>query len=177
MKLPLILAGLCLAVTTFGQGVLNFSNYNTASAVVAPVFDSDGVTRLGTAYYGQLYAGPTESSLDPIGSAIRFKDAGSVGSGYIIGGTVTVPTVPDFSKAFVQLRAWEASGGASFEAAQAAGRKTGESPVFQVVVGSRWIGLPAPLIGLQSFALVPEPARAWLLAVGLAGLALARRQG
>ncbi len=177
MKLPLILAGLCLAAPTLAQGVLKFSNYSTVDGIIAPVFDSDGVTRLGSAYYGQLYAGPAESSLAPIGSAIPFKDAGNVGSGFIIGGSVTVPTVPDYSKAFVQLRAWEASGGTSFEAAQAASSKTGESPVFQVVVGSRWIGLPAPLTGLQSFALVPEPAPAWLLAVGLAAFALARRQG
>lgn len=168
-----------LAGTALAQGTVKFSNYSTVDGINAPFFTPEGV-KLGSAYLGQLYAGPTGDSLAPVGSAIPFRNnpATGAGTGYVVGGTVTINSVAPGANAFVQLRAWEATGGTSYEAAQAAGVVYGASATIWIATGGGGSppATPAPLTGLQSFSLIPEPAPAWLLAVGLAGLALARRR-
>ena len=59
------------------------------------------------------------------------------------------------STASVQVRAWDAGGGATFEAAFAAGNKTGQSKDLSVVTGGFGLppSAPATLVGLESFAL------------------------
>jgi hypothetical protein len=54
--------------------------------------------------------------------------------------------------AYVQVRAWEASKGATYEAAQAAGGKHGSSATITVVTGGDLV-VPSNLIGLQGFRL------------------------
>ncbi len=179
-RLLLASAFVAAAATAMAQGTVKFSNFSTVDGINSPVFAPGGV-KLGSAYLGQLYAGPTEGSLAPVGSAaIAFKDAAGVGTGYIIGGTATLGNVGVGATAFIQLRAWEAAGGTSYEAAQAAGKLFGSSATISVVTGGQPPSgpplVPAPLTGLASFTLVPEPSTLALGVLGAAALLLRRRR-
>ena len=176
--LMLASAFVAAAATALAQGTVNFSNYSKADGIDAPVFAPGGV-KLGSAYLGQLYAGPTADSLAPVGTAaIAFRDAAGNPTGYIIGGKMSIPTVAEGATAFIQLRAWEAAGGTSYEAAQAAGKMYGSSATIQISTGGDSLvppKTPAPLTGLASFTLVPEPSTLALGVLGAAALLLRRR--
>jgi hypothetical protein len=75
------------------------------------------------------------------------------------------------------VRAWEAAGGTSYDAALAGGFRTGVILVYRDD-WRRWFlpSLPANLVGLTSFSLVPEPSTYALLALGAAALFLRRRK-
>jgi hypothetical protein len=181
-----ILAGiacLALSVGAFAQGTVLFSNTQSALGVAggAPVFDVDGTTRLaGAEYLAQLFAGPDANSLQPWGvDASPFRTG--AGAGFWNPGadaTRVIGTVAPGAEATIVVRAWEAAGGTSFDAAVAAGAKWGESAAFTVATGG--VGapptLPSPLVGLTSFSLVPEPSTYALLALGAAALFLRRRK-
>lgn len=142
-----------LVLHAHGQATVNFANRITGT-LDAPVFDVDGVTRLaGSAFRARLYAGPTEGSLAAVGSAVPFRTG--AGGGYVDTGgesTRTVASVAPGGRVYVQLRAWEAAKGSTYEEAQAAGAKTGVSPIFSVIGGGGLLP-PANLIGLTSFRL------------------------
>jgi hypothetical protein len=140
-------------------GLVVFNNFVPLAGVDAPVFDADGTTRLaGEAYLAQLYAGPTAETLVPAGGALPFQTGPA--SGYVAltpsGNVVTLMAVPPGGVAFVQMRAWEAAGGSSFEQAMTAGAKTGVSGVIQVVTGGAPPQFPADLAGLASFSIRNE---------------------
>lgn len=93
-------------------------------------------------------------------------------AGYIIATTVQINTVPPRGWAWLQVRAWDARLGATYEDVEALDvGGYGESRLFYAQGGSQ-LGLPTlpgPLIGLQSFsvrAVVPEPTTWALLALG-----------
>lgn len=157
------------------QGSLDFKT--KATGIDAPVFAADGVTKLGSAYLGQLYAGPTGGSLAPIGTAVAFKDGS--GLGYIVAGKVLVPTVAEGGKADVIFKAWKASDGTSFEAAMNSGGLYGQSELLVgIITGGDNLSpavVPQPLTGLASFSLVPEPSTVALGLLGAAALLLRRR--
>lgn len=164
------------AATTLAQGTIKFSNYSPADSINALVY-APGAVKLGTAYLGQLYAGASIDSLAPVGAAVAFKDASGVGTGIVSGGTVTTALAAG-STAYVQLKAWEASGGASYEAAKNSGKMFGSSEIVKIDAlggGGSPPAVPAPLKGLQSFTLVPEPSTLALGVLGAAALMLRRR--
>ncbi len=152
---------LCIGLLLFGwssathaQGTVDFSN-RKGLGINAPVFDTDGATKLGDRFLGQLYAGTNASTLGPVGVPVAFRNLPGTtnGSGYIVAGLLTLPGTITGPAAWLQFRAWESNGGSSYEAALAARKNTGKSAVFQITPGG---GLtpPAPLIGLQGFSLV-----------------------
>lgn len=148
---------LLTAVNTFAQGTVNF--VNVGPGLSAPVFDIDGTTALGPAFLAQLFVGnsSSENSLSAVPDTAAF-----IGSGFFVGGIRTLPGFAPGSKPFFQVRVWAAAGGASYEAALAAGAKAGKSPVFQIgePLGDPFASpptVPAKLIGLRSFALIPKP--------------------
>jgi hypothetical protein len=130
-------------------GMVNLANV-TSSDVNAPVFDVDGVTMLsGGGYLAQLYAGPSSAALRPVGQPRVFS---STVPGRILPIAVTIPTVEAGSEAIVQVRAWQASKGASYEEARALGGKFGRSPLLMIMTPPPPpIGYPVNLAGLQSF--------------------------
>lgn len=159
--LALLLASLSAAQagSTDTNGTLDFSNYKPGR-LNAPVYDTDNVTRLGANFMAQLYAGPTTNTLASVGSPVPFRNmpAETTGSGYIIAGKVVLANVGQSAPAYVELRAWEASKGASYEAASAAGGKTRRSSIVQVTTGGDDLSPPAPpavLVGLQSNVNLP----------------------
>lgn len=169
--------GLFAVAAALAQGTVNFTNY-WIDGPNAPVYDTDGVTKLGSAFYAQLYAAPTPDSLTPVGMPIRFKDYQGKPTGYFIGGKVTIPSVAEGAQAYCQVRAWPVSAGESFEAAQAAGAHWGVSNVLWLWTGGDDLNppmTPAVFVGLASFTLVPEPGTALLLMAGFGGWFLWRQ--
>lgn len=200
MKQLLLAVGIIgVALSSFAQGTVVFNNRFTASTppVDAPVY-RDVVTgsladRLeGTAWLAQLYGGAanqTEAQLVPVlGAAVPFRTGAA--AGYVDVGTDNSRTIPGTvsgGSAVLQLRVWSAAAGATWEVAQAAAQtnptyRTGKSNLITVSglggpVPSSPDAPPAPLVGLQSFAVVPVPEPA-SIAMGIlgAGLLLALRR-
>lgn len=150
-----------LEVRSLSGGTVVFANYSPAAGIDAPVFDSDGTNRLaGAAFLAQLYAGPDESHLAPVGGAVPFMTG--TGAGYVDkgpgGNVVQIPSVEPGALAFVQMRAWESARGADFETALAGGGRCGRSLVIQVQTGGAGSppSVPAALVGLQSFTVGVE---------------------
>lgn len=181
-----ILAGiacLTLCVGAFAQGTVNFNN--NVPGAPAPVFDVDGTTRLeGTDYLAQLFAGPDPDSLSAWGAALSFRTG--LGAGFFNpssspeGASRSIGTVAPGSTANIEVRVWQTVGGThtSYDSAFAGGALTGRSAVFTVVTGGAGDppSLPANLVGLTSFSLVPEPSTYALLALGAAALFIRRRK-
>jgi hypothetical protein len=147
---------------TSAQGQISFNN--TPPIPDAPVFDVDGITRLeGPRYRAQFWGGSSEDSLAPLGLSVPFLTG--EGTGYFVGATITIPSVPSGGLAFAKVVAWDTSSGASYQ--EAAIR--GESLIFTVLLDDFGIRPPAILRGLQSFSLIPEPGSGLLFLAGAAG--------
>jgi len=99
-------------------------------------------------------------------------------------GFLSIYSVPPFGWAWLQVRAWDARLGSTYEEVLALGKGGyGESPLFYAQGNNPDAEppmSPAPLIGLQSFSLrevVPEPSTWTLLTLGGATLCwLSRRR-
>lgn len=153
-----------------GQGEIIMRN-RLAGVMDAPVFDTDCVTRLdGPAFLAQTYVELPGSSLAPMGPVIPFRTGGA--AGYIPEGVgVFIPGAQSGISVNVQLRAWEAAAGPTYEAAAANGGKHGFSNIVPIEPG---FGTPSPpsVVGLVSFCLVPEPTTSILTMVGVIGSAV-----
>lgn len=186
-------AALCLLLTcpVFGQGSFALQNHNTYYGIDAPVFDAQGNPLSGTNYLVELWGGATSNSLVPAlelsRGLIRWMVSFSNG-GYFFSsaGFLSVPAAQAGGGGFswLQVRAWDARLGSSYEEVVARGLGGyGESSLFYAQGNNPFAEppmLPAPLIGLQSFSLravVPEPSTWTLLALGGIGLGWASRRG
>lgn len=187
-----LITGAALVLTSTGllcaQGTVSFNNRVLATdgvsfLVNAPVFDSDGTTALsGNTYLAALYAGPVGGSLLQIGAAVPFRTTTRAGYVDLTSPDRIIGTVAPGAVASVQVRAWLAVAGTTtyptYEAALAAGGKVGTSNTFSVTTGGSGspASLPANLIGMQSFSVVPEPSILAFSVVGVAILAFRRRK-
>jgi hypothetical protein len=141
--------GAVLYISSGGGGSVNFSNLGESH-----VYDVDGTTRLpaGTTFLAQLYAGPTADSLQAVAGTAAFAFPG-----LFDGGTRYIPSVTPGQVASVQVRVWETAYGTSYEQARDTGGRTGTSAILQVRTGGGGFppSIPAELVGLQNFSLVP----------------------
>jgi len=184
MKTLLVAAALgFVAVGALAQGQFTFGNKNLAATppIDAKVYSNEARTDplAGTAYWTQAYvklATDPDSSYAPVGSAVNFRTGNN--AGYIVPVVVTTPYGGGIA-INVEMRAWEASGGTSYEAAIASGKLAGKSlPVnLNVTVAPN---APADMTGLTSFNLtgvpvIPEPSTFALGLLGAAALVLRRR--
>ncbi len=187
MKAILILSFMTLFSAIFparGQSSFALRNYYPPD-VNAPVFDSRGARLEGSNYAAELWGSATPDSLAPVLTYVTgqrvivpFLSGPGLGAGYFsdpegraFGDQLTVPGVPPGTGlAWLEVRAWDTRLGATYEDVAARGvGGFGESPLFSAH-GSNpldLLGVPAPLIGLQSFSLVPEPSALLLLLLGL----------
>jgi hypothetical protein len=180
MKTAIVVAlsafSLLPACTVLSQSSFEFKNRNTLRGVDAPVFDAQGIPLAGTNYSAELWGGTTVDSLQPAlnidqGNQRLIIPFWNVPPGYFSSsvGFLSIVTVPPNGWAWLQVRAWDARLGSTYEAVAALGSGGyGESPLFYAQGADPLREPPepaAPLIGLQSFSLravVPEPS-SWLL--------------
>jgi hypothetical protein len=170
-KSLLIIACLVASLSAFAQGTVNFAN--AGGGVTAPVTNQDGSRLAGAGFQAQLLVGATADSLTPVATT-GFLTGG--GAGFFNGGVVTLSAHAPGSRPFFQVRAWDVSSGATFDAASVRGQST----VFQLGVttglggGGSPPAPPAALVGLTSFQLVPEPSTIALAILGAGALLLRR---
>ncbi len=147
-----------------GGGQFTFGNKNL---IASPPIDAkmcywDCVTGLaGTAYWAQAYvkrANEPESSYRAVGQPVHFRTGAN--AGYIVSTVVTTP-FPAGTAVTVQMRAWEAAFGDSYEEAQTNGGSFGKSNdvLLTVTVAP---AVPPDMVGLArtcgwGFPPVPEP--------------------
>jgi hypothetical protein len=174
------------------QGIFWFSNLRPTAGINAPVFDADGKALEGTNYLAALYVGNSVDSMEPAieydGAplmAVRTFRTGAA-AGYLFNNPpmVLATNVSGGEMlVWVQMRAWDAALGATYEAVLDLGLGGyGESPLFQAIPGHEGIEGPLPrdLVGLESFSLrpvIPEPGTLSLFLVALPVLWLASRRG
>jgi hypothetical protein len=182
-----VAVGLSFMSGLYAQGTVDFRNKVAATATTpaldAPVFDSDGTTKLsGANFFAQVWFSATQAgSFAPITDTAAVFRTGA-GAGYwnagIDSGRV-LPGITAGSAAWIQIRVWDSTFGASPDVAKAAGGKWGDSNIFQVTNtggSGNPPGLPAVLAGLTSFSMqVPEPSTIALGVLGLGALLLRRR--
>lgn len=171
----------------FAQGTVTFANAGVG--LNAPIFHSDGTSRLAsTSYQAMLMGGASAGSLVQYGSIATFIGAGA--PGYFNGGAATITTVSPGSTGFFEIIVWDSTllgttTGATEAQALAyanAGHADvwGASAIFQNTTGG--VGSPATppatLTGLTSFSLnpVPEPTTFALAGLGTAALSIFRRR-
>jgi hypothetical protein len=147
----------------------------------AIITDKAGDPIAGDAGWAQLYAGPDADSLAPIGQAVNFLPAGSGFEGFFSGGALAIPSVAPGANAEISVRAWLATQGTSWEQAVASGDNFGWSNnggTFTVATGGAGSppSLPANLVGMEAFQLIPEPSTTALGIIGAFALLLRRRK-
>ena len=164
---------LLLTCSAVGQATFELNNRFLPLGINAPVYDDKGVPLAGTNYLAELYGGPSPGVLMPAsdGAERRIWVPFRV-QGYFSGSGVFIRNVPGFGWAWLQVRAWDARLGTSYEDAAARGLGGyGESPLFYARGGIEGhLGPPPqPLIGLQSFRLRPVTPAALVHSIRLQG--------
>jgi hypothetical protein len=128
---------------------------NHRPGVNAPVTDDRGLRVTGPEFLAQLYGAPSGRSLVPVGAAIPFgtgENAGYFSDPF----ERVVPGTSPGAEAILEVRAWDARGGRTFDEAAANGALHGVSnPMLTVLGGGP--ALPAVLTQLQPFSLGSRP--------------------
>lgn len=177
-KLLLVAACIVASVAAMAQGSLVVANSTAVNGVAAPIFDTDGVTKLtGANFWVQVYAGGSADSLTAQGTAVNFRTGNNIG--LFSAQTLSVASVAPGGSAFVQVKAWEGAAGSTYESALSGGKKAG----FGNIVGPFVTGgagtppsTPPNVTGLTSFSLViPEPSTIALALLGAGALFIRRR--
>lgn len=176
----------------FSQSSFSFRNL-VPPVIDAPVFDAAGNRLAGTNYLAMLYGGPAINSLEPAWAEtgtdmapVPFTYAPTDQAGYFSqNGATIIGNVPCAGVAWLQVRAWDAQLGPTYEDVVNLGLGGyGESNLFQEQGGKPpgfCLGSPSPselLHGLQSFALrevIPEPGSMLLMLLALPALLFCRR--
>lgn len=199
MKIPLLalltMIGLLPVLSSRAQSMFWLNNHTIG--VDAPIYDALGQPLSGTDFMVELWGGTAPDALMPALASYNlqrviipfdtggyFRDrSGPERPGPVLRGHPTIFSVPTGLPAWLQVRAWDAHLGATYEDVVARGLGGfGESPVFSAVGTDPYAVPPfppAPLIGLQSFNLlpvIPEPTTPLLLLLGVLVLIVLRRR-
>lgn len=148
-----LIAVLCtvVGISAFaGAGTVALDNTPLRGGSEEGRFYRDGVFLSGPAYLAQLYAGIESDRLVKVGEPTAFLTGDM--AGYFSGGSVAIPFIQGSIMAFVQVRAWEAENGATFEEAALSGHWSGISSILHVLTGNPWSTPPSPpasLFGLK----------------------------
>lgn len=182
IRFLLTLATAAWAIAVHAQGTVWFQNLDSQRGIDAPVFESDGITKLsGTQFIAELLGGPSTATLASIASTSFLE--GPV-AGYYNGGIHGIPSVVGGTLSWVQVRVWNMASGASFLQAQASGLPNSwwQSSVFSVVTGTTGPNptFPGALTGLGTSPVylnsVPEPSPVALMGLGLITMLVSLRR-
>jgi hypothetical protein len=151
-----LVAFVCVLATAgaSAQGTVHIANFvfGTPPIVDARFYDEQGVLLHGSDYVAQLFYWRPAGGFQPAGGPVPFVNITN-GYGYFFGSDVELPGVTVLGSTWVQVRAWAAAGGASFEQAALSGAWTGQSKIlFVPTTGGLGGGVPATaadLIGLE----------------------------
>jgi len=179
----LVVVGLT-AVTTYGQGTFNFSNFS--GPVDAPVRQGTaGNPLVSSATYMATVAWALGVVSDPAALSLLPSATtpflGSGFPGYFFGPAVS-PGATVNGTVTLQVLYWNQTTGATFATAKSvAGGEWAESALFQVSIPASATGLPVDLVGLTPRTMqinppVPEPATIALAGLGAAALLIFRRR-
>lgn len=170
----LILGAVLATPLAHAQGQFGFGNWVPRWGIDARVIRWGDWTNLprGDEWWAQAYVGLEQDSLQPVDVPVHFRTG--YGAGYIYNQIVTTP-YPGGTPIWVEMRAWSAYDGDSFEAAAAAVGECGRSLPVRLTVAEPPDEVPY-MLGLQGFTLsnVPEPPAAALALLGIAGLCAVR---
>jgi hypothetical protein len=151
--------GLLIAQSGLAQGYFFFRNISPGDGLDAPILDARGIPLEGTNYLAELYGGARPETIAPaLDEVLRQRASAPLRTrGYFVGTGVLVLNVGGGDYAWLQVRAWDARLGATYEEVVARGLGGfGESPLFYALSAVHGhLSLPRPLIGLQSFRLRP----------------------
>ena len=127
---------------------------NHTFGVDAPVTDDRGIRLSGHDFLAQLYGSPANQPAFPVGAAVPFGTDENAGYFSDIVSRV-IPGTTSGVAAVVEIRAWDARTGRTYEEAAQNGGLHGAS-LLSVVLGGGNLP-PAYLVGMQPFSLVARP--------------------
>lgn len=131
------------AFPVLAAGTVNLDNRpKVVGGEGARFYDDGGNFLEGPRYVAQLYAGQSEDRLVSVGASVPFLTGEQ--SGYFRGPDVAIPFIEDLDMAWVQVRAWDGAGGATFEDAATSGYWSGISSILYVRTGGNPGGVPVP---------------------------------
>jgi len=168
-------------MSAFAQGTVNFGNgvaFTTATDQSRLVYLGSigaGKELIGTQFAAQLYYGPSAANLQAVATTGNlFRAAGTTSPGtWSSGGTRTLTGFLAGDTVMLQVRAWDTTTGATYDAATT----RGASQVFSYVVPAAGSLASAFYKNLRGFAVVvPEPSTFAFAGIGLLGLIMARRR-
>ncbi|HEX7859687.1 MAG TPA: PEP-CTERM sorting domain-containing protein [Verrucomicrobiae bacterium] len=171
---------LLVSFSALAQGTIQFSTFNSARGVNAPVFYADG-RGIGEAYPGitaQLFLVGAGGALTALTPATTFNTGTTAANRYVVIPTsnVIVPGVPAGGSANIVMRVFN---GPTFETSNTRGQT---APVLVNNLGGTPSGggaplQPAVLAGLQGIEIgVPEPSTLAFGLLGAAAFLLRRRR-
>jgi len=177
-----------LTSAVLGQSTFQFQNL-VPPVLDAAVFDAYGNPLAGANYAAELWGGAMSNSLSPTlnldsGQRLILPFGEGLAAGYFgTTASMAVWEVPGNGLAWLQVRAWDTRLGATYEDVDSLGLGGyGESLLFQARGGCITCMPPVasqPLIGLQSFSLlpvIPEPSTWALFTLGAGAIWFAARR-
>ena len=153
----LITIWFALLLQAHSQGTFFFSNPGAHTRIGS----IDGPLA-GPGIWAQMLAGPSPSSLDPVGMPVEHL----LGNGIAINGTISVPNVAPTQTAYVQMVAWD---GALWGTALAGvpDDQLGRTDIVPVVLSFPIIDpVGSPHFGQPAIVPVPEPSAVALALFG-----------
>jgi hypothetical protein len=177
-KTILTILGVAATFSTFAQGTIVVAN--NKGATIYPVLLPDGATAKGASYSVELFI----NNMDPankIGATMTLAESNGR---FALSGGQTVPGGAPGAIVNLIARAWDNTGGATYDTALIKGSSTFKSPALGGDVDGDPSTPPAPAPamvtgnpdGFQNIQLLPEPSTIALGALGVAALLLRRRK-
>jgi hypothetical protein len=118
-----------------------------------PIFDVDGVTKLsGPGFLAQLYAGPSPTSLRPVGPARPFGTTTFTRGLFMPTININIPDVAPGEAVYFQTRVWETNLGNFYEDVRIRGGKYNVSAVYSGVIPPELNYIPIK-VPIESFSL------------------------
>ncbi len=169
MKTLILILGFHVSLLLVPHGAAQSTFQMANKNVNAPIFDATGAPLAGVNFQAELYGGATSDALAPAMSIfapfpqhrIQVPFLTGTNAGYFVSGeTSAIVSVTPGGFAWLQVRAWDSRLGTTYEEVAALGLGGyGASTVFYADGGNPLMLPPeaaAPLVGLQSFRLLPE---------------------